>query len=333
MNLHRLRLFHTVVECDGFSNAAKHLHLSQQAVSSQVAQLENSLGFALFIRQGRNIRLTAEGRQMYERAARLLNEAASLERWAAQVRQRQKHTVSILSSSTPGAYVVPSVLSLLQERFPKIDVSLRLLRTPEIPAVLPDIDLLDFVVFVNEMETDHLRFEPLARDTIWVLVHRDHPLARIKGSVSIEQLAIHPIVLRRGLCDLRQHLLETFEKSGIEPKIAYVGSLEECRTAVTHGYGVTYLSNYSVHELVGTGVLRRLDVVELRHYRTVYFGLRPGHTLSEPAAHMLQLVRDKLAELERQARAIESGSSLMAQPGIQQVPQSIAQHVEAEDHK
>lgn len=307
MNIHRLNLFCTVVKCGGFSKAARRLHLSQQAVSSQVAQLESRLGFPLFVRQGRHVQLTPEGREMYQRAVRLLEQAEALEAWVAQVRQRQKQIVSVLCSTTPGAYVVPSVLSQLQERFPKVDVHLRLLKTPEIPAALEDIELLDFVVFINPIETPHLKAHPVAKDSIWLVAHRDHPLAPQDGQTTLHELAQHPIVLRRSQCDLRQHLLDVYARHGIEPKVTYVESLEACRVAVTHGYGITYLSSYTVHELVTTRVLRRLDVPELRHHRPVYLGMRPGYTLSEPAALMLELVRNRLRELDLQAAAMEAG--------------------------
>lgn len=252
---------------------------------------------------------------MYQRAVRLLEQADALEEWAAQVRQRQKQTVSVLCSTTPGAYVVPSVLSQLQERFPKVDVHLRLLKTPEIPAALEDIGPLDFVVFINHIETPHLEAQPVAKDSIWLVAHRDHPLARQGGQATLEQLAQHPIVLRRSQCDLRQHFLDVCARHGIEPQITYVESLEACRTAVSHGYGITYLSSYTVHELVTTRVLHRLDVPELRHQRIVYLGTRPGYTLSEPAALMLQLVRERLKQLDLQAAAIEAAQPIDSATG------------------
>ncbi|WP_345497276.1 LysR family transcriptional regulator [Nocardia callitridis] len=71
-DLRRLQQFVCVAELSGFSRAAERLHLSQQALSSSVARLESQLGVTLFDRTGRQVRMTAAGRALYERASALL---------------------------------------------------------------------------------------------------------------------------------------------------------------------------------------------------------------------------------------------------------------------
>ncbi|MFA5712175.1 LysR family transcriptional regulator, partial [Mycolicibacterium sp.] len=58
MDLRRLHQFVTVAEAGSFTRAAAQLHLSQQALSSSVRQLESDLGAPLFDRDGRRITLT-----------------------------------------------------------------------------------------------------------------------------------------------------------------------------------------------------------------------------------------------------------------------------------
>ncbi|WP_028623704.1 LysR substrate-binding domain-containing protein [Pseudomonas sp. Ant30-3] len=61
--LSALHTFLITAQCCNFTRAAEQLHITQGAVSRQIAGLEDHLGYALFIRQARGLQLTAEGRE------------------------------------------------------------------------------------------------------------------------------------------------------------------------------------------------------------------------------------------------------------------------------
>jgi len=68
-----LRTFVTVVDLDGFNNAARRLYKTQSTVSQQIRRLEQELGHGLFAAQGRKRRLTAAGERFVGHARRLLS--------------------------------------------------------------------------------------------------------------------------------------------------------------------------------------------------------------------------------------------------------------------
>lgn len=61
LNFHHLHYFWVVAKEGHLTRAAKQLHVSQSALSSQIRQLEDQLGHALFDREGRSLRLTEVG--------------------------------------------------------------------------------------------------------------------------------------------------------------------------------------------------------------------------------------------------------------------------------
>lgn len=63
LNYRQLHYFHAVAKAGSIVQAAEALHLTPQTISGQLAELENSLGVSLFIRQGRRLRLTDAGQQ------------------------------------------------------------------------------------------------------------------------------------------------------------------------------------------------------------------------------------------------------------------------------
>ncbi|MGE8691556.1 MAG: LysR family transcriptional regulator [Achromobacter sp.] len=86
-NLDDLSVFLKVVDCEGFSAAARSLDLAPANVSKQIARLEAALGARLFERSTRRLRITDEGRAVVERvrpALALLDEAADVARQGAQ---------------------------------------------------------------------------------------------------------------------------------------------------------------------------------------------------------------------------------------------------------
>jgi len=72
MELRHLRYFTAVVECKGYREASRRLHIAQPSISQAVSDLEDELGLKLFSRTGRNARLRPEGETFYADAVRIL---------------------------------------------------------------------------------------------------------------------------------------------------------------------------------------------------------------------------------------------------------------------
>src|SRR4026208_2151320 len=84
MNLQQLRYLAAIVESDrNITAAAERLHTSQPGVSKQLKQLEDELGFPIFLRQGRTLtRITPAGKRVIDRALKVLKEVQSIKRLA-----------------------------------------------------------------------------------------------------------------------------------------------------------------------------------------------------------------------------------------------------------
>lgn len=79
MELSDLRIFHAVVDAGGVTRAAKRLHRVQSGVTTRIRQLEEKLGTALFVREGKRMILTPAGHRLMEYAGRLLDLSAEAE--------------------------------------------------------------------------------------------------------------------------------------------------------------------------------------------------------------------------------------------------------------
>src|ERR1700751_1305506 len=75
VELRHLRYFVAVAETENVSRAALKLHLSQPALSRQIRDLEDEIGFRLFERTAKSVRLTNAGRAFVDEARAILKQA------------------------------------------------------------------------------------------------------------------------------------------------------------------------------------------------------------------------------------------------------------------
>lgn len=109
-----------------YTAAARSLSISPSAVSKSIQRLEQTLGVSLFTRTTRSLTLTAEGRDLHERALRLLREAEEIEQVAKTARSEPSGTLRVAASLPIGIHMIAPALPAFRARHPKVTVDLRL---------------------------------------------------------------------------------------------------------------------------------------------------------------------------------------------------------------
>ncbi|CAO3437058.1 LysR substrate-binding domain-containing protein [Azospirillum endophyticum] len=109
-----------------YTAAARALSVSPSAISKSVQRLEQQLGLSLFTRTTRTLTLTAEGRDLHERALRLLHYAEDIEQAAMAARAEPAGTLKITAPLPIGVHVLSPALPRFRARYPKLAVDLRL---------------------------------------------------------------------------------------------------------------------------------------------------------------------------------------------------------------
>ena len=124
MDLRRLRTFVAVAELGTVSKAAMHLHITQPALSRQIAELQRELGIRLFDRVGRGLVLTAEGEQFLADCRSALNHVDSLGERAALLRSGDRGVLKVAAPPHTIESVVSTFLPRYAHRFPNVQVKL-----------------------------------------------------------------------------------------------------------------------------------------------------------------------------------------------------------------
>ncbi len=119
-----IRSFVAVVEQGSLTRAAESLGLSQPTLSRQIAELESSIGAALFERVARGLKLTSTGENLVEPARYMMAAARSLGMAAATQDNGLRGTVRITASEMVSGFVLPSLLRQLAQLHPEIQIEL-----------------------------------------------------------------------------------------------------------------------------------------------------------------------------------------------------------------
>jgi DNA-binding transcriptional LysR family regulator len=262
MELRHLRYFVAVAEEENVSRAALKLHVSQPGISRQIRDLEDEIGFPLFERSAKSVRLTAAGKVFFSEAKEVLLHADAAVKKAKAVAQSGSGEINVGYAPSLTVQILPSTLRKFQQEFPRVRVKLHDLSTEEMLAGLGGGKLqLALLVRPTRAMLRGLKFQELARYPMCVAVPPSHPFAKLKA-VSLEQVAREPLVAysRADYPEYHEDLATLFAGQKHRPRIAEEhDGVTSLIAAVESGAGVA-LAPSSLSCMVGA----RLKVIPLK---------------------------------------------------------------------
>lgn len=192
MELHHLRAFEVLAQELNFTRAAARLHLSQQALSAQVRELERRTGTPLFERTTRSVTLTEAGRTLLQYVPGILlsvGQALAETRRAATAASGPRLVVGL--GGVSGLDLVTAVVRAVREAHPDVDLSLRNVGFGDASAGLASGDTDVALVWLPVPEG--ITAVALREDPRLAVLPVDHPLAR-HDEVAASDLADEPFV-------------------------------------------------------------------------------------------------------------------------------------------
>jgi DNA-binding transcriptional LysR family regulator len=124
VELRHLRYFVAAAETENVSRVALKLYVSQPALSRQIRDLEDEIGFCLLERTAKSVRLTDAGRAFFSDARALLQHADEAVTRARAVASAEPSELHVGYSPTPTAEILPKTLRAFQQAMPNVHVRL-----------------------------------------------------------------------------------------------------------------------------------------------------------------------------------------------------------------
>ncbi len=225
-----LRSFVAIVDSGSFSLAAEKVHRTQSAISMQIKKLEEMLGKTLFIRDRKELTLTADGRTLLGYARKILQ--LSEEALLLLKRPELSGSVEIGLPDDYAPRFLPRILARFSRTHPRVQVKVCCESSSQLMLKLHkgEIDLAIMSSMTPELEdATLLRTEPI----LWVY-SPEHDI--------LSQRPL-PIAMFQGSCCWKQWAVSALEKAAIEYRIAYTSaSLVGLQSAVQAGLAITLLS-------------------------------------------------------------------------------------------
>lgn len=234
----QLRAFHAVAACGGFSKAARKLGLSQPAVSDHVRNLEDLYGVQLFIRDGRSVRLTALGRELYALAERQFEvEGAAVTLLSA---AKALETGRLVFAADAAVHILP-LIARFRERHANIAFELKTGNSGQALALLDGFDA-DFAVVGEEPQSPGYVRHLLRQDPLVAFVARGHRL-NARKRIALADLCAAGLVVRESGSVTRRMVDQEMAARGIAADIGLeVEGREAVREAVAAGLGAGIVS-------------------------------------------------------------------------------------------
>ncbi|WP_426689119.1 LysR substrate-binding domain-containing protein [Rhodanobacter ginsengiterrae] len=276
--------------------AAERVHATQPGLSKQLRQLEDELGFQLFVRKGKSLDMvTHAGRQVLDRARTILAEAANIRSIAANLRNDAHGELRIATTHTQARFALPAAIGALSQSYPQVSVHLQPGRDSEVLAQL-ETGRVDLAVISTAGAPPNTGIAlPAYHWHRVILAPQGHPLASSDQPASLEALARLPLVSYESSLKPDSSLRRAFETCDLQPQIVMTaGDADLIKTYVRTGLGIGVLAEMAI--LDSDTDLAALPADHLFPRCTTWIVLRRESVLRE---YMLEFITQFAPHLDR----------------------------------
>lgn len=272
MEVKFFKLIKTIVEEGNLANSSEKLFLTQSALSHQLKELEEQLGFKVFHRTRNNWKLTEEGNEFYKIGCDVIN---SIEKGFDTIEQIRRGSKGKIKISTECYSFYQGMFSFIQKMgmlYPDIDVDLILEATHQpIPKVLSSE--IDIAIVTTKPTHDSLVSIPIYEDEIFVITHRENPVSKLDCLKASHFLNMHLIIHSFPLETVAIHELFLKPNNIVPSKISAVPLTEVALEMVEANMGITCMPKWALKNFeISEGIqLKKIGKNGLKrtHYLTI----------------------------------------------------------------
>ena len=244
LEIRHLRLLSAVAGEGSVTSAARHLHVSQSALSHQLRDAEERLGTRLFLRVGKRMVLTPAGNHLVTTANRLLGDLAQAEEQVANLNGETAGVIRLSTECYTCYHWLPGLLKKFHAKFPKVEVSIDVSSTRSpVDALLRG--KLDVAILFCNPKNKNVELTKIWEDQMLIVMGANHRLTKLRSvrphDLEGETVLCYPPREESTLC---QNYLRP---AGVEPRqVLEVPLTEAVLEMVSAGIGVALLAHWAI---------------------------------------------------------------------------------------
>lgn len=222
MDTRQLSYFVQVAKDNSFTVAARHLHISQPALSKMIKKFEEDLGVQLFDRSEQKMALTDAGERLFEEGQRLLSEMDAVTESIQDTVNLRTGNVSVGIPPVIGTSYFPPLIADFRRDYPGINLSI--IENGAVTVYdMVEKGYVDLGLVILPELSDRIEYIPVIEDEVVLIVHKDHPLAN-REKVVFEDLQNETFALLNETFLLHHHVVKACREAGFEPNIYFSSS-------------------------------------------------------------------------------------------------------------
>lgn len=300
ITLRQLQVFEAVARLRNFSRAGEELFLTQSTVSTQIKNLSDTIGFALVEQIGKEVHLTEAGKLLHNTCREIFGTLDNVEMALADLQGLKRGSLK-LAAITTAKYFAPEVLGHFSQLYPDIVLSLTIQnRNTILQRLKNNMDDL-YILGHNPPAEMDIHSQAFAPNPLYVMASADHPLAKQKTRLSLEELAEQPLIMREAGSGIRSVMETLFESNGLKPNIRMTfDNNEAIKHAVIGQLGISVLSLHSILLEGKSGPVGIVDTEQFPINRSWHVVYPKGKELSVVAKAFLEFLHEEGQRLSQQ---------------------------------
>jgi molybdate transport repressor ModE-like protein len=278
----RLRLLVEVGRRGSISAAADACRMGQPSATKHLKTLEAAVGERLIQRNGRASALTEAGEIVAAHAQRVLDTLDGMQEQLRALRDAEGGTLTLAASTTPGSYVLPSILECFAERHPRVDVDVVIGSSRWVAERVARREVSLGLAGEVEWPAGVLAEPFLDDEVVGIVAPGRLPLQ--DGHVAADRLAAETLLVREPGSSTRAVADRFLTRAGYRPAKRWeLDSNEAIKRSVRAGLGVGFVSRLVVEEELGRGELQAFGVEGAGAMQRSVYLLRPDGREPVPA--------------------------------------------------
>jgi DNA-binding transcriptional LysR family regulator len=288
-DIREMEVFRRVMELGSVTAAAAALNISQPAVTRMLQKAEARLGFALFVRERRRLRPTAEAQIMFPSTLGAFTAIELVQRMAGELQEGRAGVLAIATIPSLAASMLPSAIRRFREKRPESAITLQTFSAYEIiQRIASHQDELGFII--GPVGHEALVVQDLRSTGLACVMPPGHPLSG-RRSIGPEALAEYPLICPSRNLVLSEQLARAFADKNVPFRIAVEVSHTHAACALVRaGVGIALMDGFGLMGARADDLVSRpFRPTLLSTARLLMARLRPASRLAQDFIDTLEI--------------------------------------------
>ncbi|MGJ7045842.1 selenium metabolism-associated LysR family transcriptional regulator [Thermoanaerobacterium thermosulfurigenes] len=266
MNFRELNIFLSVCEYGSMSEAAKHLYMTQPAISQAISELEEEYNVKLFDRIGKKLVLTHAGEILRDYGKKINLLLFETKNTLQDISDSRSGKLKLGASRTYGTYLLPKMIGNFLKLYTNVELPFCINNTAEIVNMILNSEI-DLGIVEGPIHSDSIESRHLLDDELYLICSKKHHWTK-KKIIQMDDLSKADFIMREAGSGTREVFENTMKSNNIEYNIKLeLNSIEAIKKAVEANLGVSVISKLALNEELKSSKLIKIEIEGIKFTR------------------------------------------------------------------